>query len=61
MFENSPVDHHTGQPAIEHVRAALEAGQHVITANKGTVVHGYRELTRLPGQKAGNSSSNQRF
>jgi homoserine dehydrogenase len=47
MFENSPVDHHTGQPAIDHVRAALEAGQHVITANKGTVVHGYRELTAL--------------
>lgn len=47
MFENSPVDHHSGQPAIDHVRAALEAGQHVVTANKGTVVHGYRELTAL--------------
>lgn len=51
MFENSPVDHHTGQPAIDHVRAALEAGQHVITANKGTVVHGYRELTELAKSK----------
>mgnify|MGYP001416151144 CR=1 FL=1 len=51
MFENSPVDHHTGQPAIHHVRAALEAGQHVITANKGTVVHGYRELTALAESK----------
>ena len=47
MFENSPVDHTTGQPAIDHVRAALELGMHVSTANKGTVVHGYRELTTL--------------
>jgi homoserine dehydrogenase len=51
MFENSPVDHHTGQPAIDHVRAALAMGQHVITANKGTVVHGYRELTALARSK----------
>jgi homoserine dehydrogenase len=51
MFENSPVDHHSGQPAIDHVRAALEAGGHVITANKGTVVHGYRELTALAESK----------
>ena len=51
MFENSPVNHETGQPAIDHVRAALEAGQHVVTANKGTVVHGYRELTALAESK----------
>ena len=51
MFENSPVNHHTGKPAIDHVRAALEAGQHIITANKGTVVHGYRELTELARSK----------
>jgi homoserine dehydrogenase len=51
MFENSPVNHHTAQPAVDHVRAALEAGQHVITANKGTVVHGYRELTALAKSK----------
>jgi homoserine dehydrogenase len=51
MFENSPVNHSTGQPAIEHVRAALEAGMHAITANKGTVVHGYRDLTALAESK----------
>ncbi|MEW6286693.1 MAG: homoserine dehydrogenase [Chloroflexota bacterium] len=51
MFENSPVNHHSGQPAVDHVRAALEAGQHVVTANKGTVVHGYRELTALANAK----------
>ena len=51
MFENSPVDHETGQPAIDHVRAALELSMHVSTANKGTVVHGYRELTTLAESK----------
>jgi homoserine dehydrogenase len=47
MFENSPVNHATGQPALDHLRAALKAGMHAITANKGTVVHGYEELTTL--------------
>jgi homoserine dehydrogenase len=47
MFENTPVNNLTGQPAIDHARAALELGMHVCTANKGTVVHGYRELTAL--------------
>src|SRR5574341_1188226 len=51
MFENSPVDHATGQPAIDHVRAALESGMHAITANKGTVVHGYRDLMALARSK----------
>jgi len=51
MFENSPVNYETGQPAIEHVRAALNAGMHVSTANKGTVVHGYQELTALARSK----------
>jgi homoserine dehydrogenase len=51
MFENSPVNYDAGQPAIDHVRAALNAGMNVSTANKGTVVHGYRELTALAKSK----------
>ena len=47
MFENSPVNHSSGQPALDHVRFALNHGMHAITANKGTVVHGYRELRSL--------------
>lgn len=47
MFENSPVNHHTGQPAIDHIRTALKLGMFAITANKGPVVHSYRELTAL--------------
>lgn len=51
MFENSPVNTQTGQPALDHVRAALNLGMHAITANKGPVVHGYRELTALAKSK----------
>jgi homoserine dehydrogenase len=47
MFENSPVNTQTGQPALDHIRTALNLGMHAITANKGPVVHGYRELTSL--------------
>lgn len=47
LFENSPVNHKTGQPAIDHLRAGLECGMHAITANKGPVAYAYRELTEL--------------
>ena len=47
VFENSPVNHHSGQPAVEHVRTALENDKHCVTANKGTVVYGYHELSAL--------------
>jgi homoserine dehydrogenase len=51
MFENSPVNYDTGQPAIDHAEAALNAGMHVSTANKGTVVHAFQELTALAKSK----------
>ena len=47
LFETTSLEPLTGQPAIEHVRAALAAGAHVVTANKGTIVHGYQELNAL--------------
>jgi homoserine dehydrogenase len=47
LFENTPVNHHTGQPAAGYLRAALEKNMHAITANKGPVVHAYKELTEL--------------
>lgn len=47
MLENTPVNYASGQPAIDHIRAALMAGMHAVTANKGPVVHAYRELSRL--------------
>ena len=50
LFENSPVNHQTGQPAIDHLHLALELGMYAITANKGPVVHAYHELTELAGK-----------
>ncbi len=50
MFENSPVNYKNGQPAINHIRTALEMGMHAITANKGPVVHAFQELTALGSQ-----------
>jgi homoserine dehydrogenase len=47
LFENTPVNHATGQPAIGHLRQALGLGMHAITANKGPVVHAYRDLTEF--------------
>jgi homoserine dehydrogenase len=47
LFETTSLEPLTGEPAIEHVRAALGAGAHVVTANKGTIVHGYEELDAL--------------
>jgi len=51
MFETTPVSPMDGQPAIEHIRTALHAGMHVVTANKGPVVHGYEELTALADEQ----------
>jgi homoserine dehydrogenase len=47
LFENTPVNYEDGQPAIEHLKLALERGMHAITANKGPVVHAYQELSTL--------------
>ncbi len=51
LFENSPVNYLTGQPAVDHLRMALKLGMHAITANKGPVVHAYRQLTDLATAK----------
>jgi homoserine dehydrogenase len=47
LFETTSLEPLTGEPAVTHARAALEHGAHVVTANKGTVVHAYRELSEL--------------
>ena len=50
MLENTPVNYASGQPALDHIRHALRLGMHAITANKGPVLHAYRELTALAGE-----------
>ena len=47
MFETTPVNPQSGQPALDHIQIALKTGMHVVTANKGPVVHGYQQLTNL--------------
>ncbi len=51
LFEATSLSVADGQPAIDHIRAGLEYGAHVITANKGPVVHAYRELSSLATAK----------
>ncbi len=47
LFEATSLSVQNGQPAIDHIRAALDHGAHAITANKGPIVHAYRELRDL--------------
>jgi len=47
LFEATSLNVENGQPAIDHIRAALDHGAHAITANKGPIVHGFRELRDL--------------
>jgi homoserine dehydrogenase len=51
LFEATSLNPQTGQPAIDHIRAALESGAHAITANKGPIVHAYDELRSLAAAK----------
>lgn len=47
VFETTSLNPETGQPAIDYLRAVLEAGAHAITANKGVIVHGFSNLNEL--------------
>src|SRR5207247_2468405 len=47
LVEVTPLRISPRQIALDHVRAALQSGKHVITANKGPVVYHYRELRDL--------------
>lgn len=47
LFELTSTNPQTGQPAMTHIRAALERDAHAVTANKGALIHGYTELREL--------------
>jgi homoserine dehydrogenase len=49
LVESTVLDIERGEPAIAHVRAALEAGLHVITVNKGPAAFAYHALETLAG------------
>ncbi len=50
LFEMTALNPASGQPAIDHLRAALAHGAHAISANKGPVVHAYGELRDLAAE-----------
>ncbi len=52
LVELTPTDLHTGEPGLGHVRAALKAGLHVVTTNKGPIALAYDDL-RNRAHKAG--------
>jgi len=47
VIETTTLDVAAGQPAIDYVRAALQSGCDVVTANKGPVSFAYEELDAL--------------
>jgi homoserine dehydrogenase len=51
LLELTTLDPLSGQPATDHIRAALRAGRHVVTANKGPIAHAYRELAELAAER----------
>ncbi|HLA42413.1 MAG TPA: homoserine dehydrogenase, partial [Aggregatilineales bacterium] len=50
IIEVTYTDIKTGQPALDHCRAALESGKHIATTNKGPIALAYRELKALAHQ-----------
>lgn len=51
FFEATYTNPQDGQPALDYVRAALNKGAHVVSANKGPVAFGHRELLALAQKK----------
>jgi len=49
VVETTLLDIERGQPATDHVIAALRGGAHVVTANKGPVAFAYREILSSTG------------
>ena len=47
IFETTSLNPETGQPAIDYMRASLQAGAHVITANKAPLVYAFDELNEI--------------
>jgi homoserine dehydrogenase len=51
MVEATYTDIETGQPATDHVRAALDRGLHVTTTNKGPTALACTELSKLAHER----------
>ena len=51
LVEITTLEPRTGEPALTHIREALGAGMHVVTANKGPIARAYHELDALAAAK----------
>jgi homoserine dehydrogenase len=51
LVETTTLDITAGEPAIDHVRAALQAGCHAVTANKGPAAFAFEELSALAADR----------
>lgn len=51
LFEGTTLDPRSGEPATAHVRAALERGVSVVSANKGPLAFAARELLHLARER----------
>jgi len=60
LFETSSLEALTGQPAIEHLKAALEGGAHAISLTRDQSFMGTGNLPRWRKKRTGNSCLNLR-
>ncbi|RXE55305.1 homoserine dehydrogenase [Methanoculleus taiwanensis] len=44
LVEVTPTDAVTGEPALTHIRTAIELGRHIVTSNKGPIAVAYADL-----------------
>ena len=51
VFETISLNPENGQPAIDYLKASLQAGAHAISANKAPVVYAFEELNSLAAAK----------
>jgi homoserine dehydrogenase len=49
-IESTVLEIERGEPAVSHVKEALEGSMHVVTVNKGPIAFAYRELAALAGR-----------
>src|SRR5262249_18727465 len=53
LFEATPLDPKSGEPALLRLRRALQRGVSVVSANKGPLAFGAADLLRLARDKGG--------
>ncbi|MDI6719510.1 MAG: homoserine dehydrogenase [Methanomicrobiales archaeon] len=51
LVEVTPTNAQTGEPALSHIRAALECGRHVVTSNKGPIALAFQDLQSRAARK----------